>query len=377
MKFALRVIGVVVAGLCQTSATGAAEILPSLRKVRDVVIYEDARFHAAFPSVVKRPDGTFIVSFRRAPDRQALGEAKTNHVDPNSQLMRVTSRDGETWTRSPALIYAHPLGGSQDPGLLQLRDGSLLCTSYAWTLLRPDGLAKLPKSALVLEGFVFLGGFVLRSEDGGNTWQGPTFPPVVPGEVARNPYGETIPAYNRGALGEGAGGRIFWVVASHDGEGVERTTTHLLISSDHGRSWSYSCPVAADAKVAFNETLRTAGLDGHACLARSIDGGRSFQAWQDLGFEGFPLHALRLPDQRVLLTYGYRQPPFGIRARVLNAECTDAATAPEIVLRADGGTRDLGYPWSVQLDARRVLVVYYFNIGTGPRHIAGTILEMN
>jgi hypothetical protein len=78
-----------------------------------------------------------------------------------------------------------------------------------------------------------------------------------------------------------------------------------------------------------------------------------------------------------LLTYGYRHAPFGIRARILNAECTDFATAPEMVLRDDGGTTDLGYPWSVKLNDGQVLVVYYFNVGTGIQHIAGTILQID
>ncbi|MFN5560739.1 MAG: exo-alpha-sialidase, partial [Opitutaceae bacterium] len=91
---------------------------------------------------------------------------------------------------------------------------------------------------------------------------------------------------------------------------------------------------------------------------------------------GHPLHALRLPDNRVLLTYGYRHKPYGIRARVLNAECTDFASAPEMILRDDGGTTDLGYPWSAMIDERRVLVVYYFNRENGRRHIAGSILEL-
>ena len=65
-----------------------------------------------------------------------------------------------------------------------------------------------------------------------------------------------------------------------------------------------------------------------------------------------------------------------MRARVLNAECTDFASAKEFVIRADGGTTDLGYPWSVQLDGNRVLVVYYFNLANGPRHIAGSVLEI-
>jgi len=65
-----------------------------------------------------------------------------------------------------------------------------------------------------------------------------------------------------------------------------------------------------------------------------------------------------------------------VRARVLDAECTNFASAPEFVIRDDGGTTDLGYPWSVQLDGRRVLVVYYFNRDGGPRHIAGSVLEL-
>jgi sialidase-1 len=95
-----------------------------------------------------------------------------------------------------------------------------------------------------------------------------------------------------------------------------------------------------------------------------------------MGFQGHPLNAFRLTDNRVLLTYGYRHKPYGIRARILNAECTDFKTASEIIIRDDGGSRDLGYTWPVQLDNNRVLVTYYFNLENGTRHIAGTILEI-
>ena len=77
-----------------------------------------------------------------------------------------------------------------------------------------------------------------------------------------------------------------------------------------------------------------------------------------------------------MLTYGYRHKPFGIRARILNYECTNFGTAPEIILRDDGGNSDIGYTWPVQLDKNRVLVTYYFNLANGTRHIAGTILEI-
>ena len=163
----------------------------------------------------------------------------------------------------------------------------------------------------------------------------------------------------------------------------------MLTSADRGRTWIYAAPIAEDAKASFNETsmyetpkgdliafLRTDGLEDQACIARSTDGGKTFQPWQPMGFKGHPLHALRLPDNRVLLTYGYRHKPYGIRARVLNAECTDFTSAPEMILRDDGGTTDLGYPWSAMIDERRVLVVYYFNRENGRRHIAGSILEL-
>jgi hypothetical protein len=96
-----------------------------------------------------------------------------------------------------------------------------------------------------------------------------------------------------------------------------------------------------------------------------------------MGFQGHPLQALRLPDNRVFLVYGYRHEPYGIRARILNPECTDFATAEEIVLREDGGSGDIGYPWAVMLDDKQVLVTYYFNINNGNRHIAGSLVEIN
>lgn len=380
------------AGMLAGSVSWSAETAPALRKVRDFVLYEDAQYYAAFPSVVRRPDGELIVAFRRAPARRALGEKGESHVDPNSNLVAMRSRDdGATWSAQPELIYAHALGGSQDPCLLQLRDGTLLCASYGWAFVKPETVAGLKEPYFQNKpGVIFLGGYLVRSGDGGKTWQGPIYPPHIAPEVNHDVYKQPVPAYNRGALYEGRDGRIFWVVAATDRTTPKRKqSNHLLISEDKGLTWRYSAPVAVDDTVTFNEAsayetpkgdivafMRTASYDDQACIARSTDGGKTFQPWQGMGWKGHPLQALRLADDRVLLVYGYRHKPYGIRARVLNAECTDFATAPEIVLRDDGGTTDLGYPWAVGLDAKRVLVVYYFNKADGPRQIAGTVLDV-
>lgn len=371
--------------------------LTGIRKVKDIIIYKDSLFYSAFPSVVKRPDGEILVAFRRAPDRRLFGQQGISHTDPNSYVVMVRSRDGEAWTKEPELIFAHPLGGSQDPCLLQLNDGTLICTSYVWSLIRPDADSILNRKITLVQGeakhspaFTFMGGYLVRSVDGGEKWKGPIYPASVPANIQVNAWGEPLPAYNRGALYEGKNGRIYWAVAAKDSDSPSKTSVYLMTSNDKGLSWNYSAPIAVDKKISFNETsimgtpkgdlvafLRTADMPNeYSCIARSTDGGKSFQ-WQSLGFYGYPLHALKLPDNRVLLTYGYRHKPYGIRARILNPECTDFVSAPEFVVRDDGGSGDLGYSWSEMLDQNRVLVVYYFNHNNGTRYIAGTIIEID
>ncbi len=360
---------------------------PAIRKVRDVLIYQDSLFYNAFPSVVRTSSGELLLAFRRAPNRQAFGEPGNRHVDHNSYLVGLRSTDGEHWTHTPELIYAHAFGGSQDPCLLALRDGTILCTSYGWTEV--DAAAQSPESRPRFQsgGFTFLGGYVVRSADDGRSWHGPHYPPSLPDQIHDTPFGKPLPAYNRGALYESPTGRILWIVAAHDQPG--KTSNYLIASADKGLTWEYQGLVAKDSMVSFNEAsvivtprgdivgfLRTANFDDQAVIARSTDGGKTFE-WQSMGFQGHPTNALQLPDGRVLLTYGYRHPPYGIRARILNAECTDWDTAPEFVLRDDGAGTDLGYSWPVQLDEERVLVVYYFTSkGSSLRHIAGTIIEV-
>ncbi|HEV2295292.1 MAG TPA: sialidase family protein [Tepidisphaeraceae bacterium] len=375
--------------LATASTPARTEESPGLRKLRDVVVYRDDTFYSAFPSIVRRPDGELIAAFRRAPDPRNFGNAAVTHTDPNSQLVLVRSTDaGETWTKDPALVWAHPRGGLQDPCLLQLDDDSLLCSSYAWALVPPSRAQKL-KDVTRYGDFAFLGGTMYRSGDAGQRWSEISVPPTK-GEANLGLFGQPIPAYNRGAMCQGKDGRIFWVTAREHPGDKKGTSTHLLISSDRGQTWTYSCPVAVDDKVTSNETslyetprgdlmafMRTANFDDNTAVARSTDGGKSFQQWESAGWKGHPHYALRLPDQRVLLVYGYRHAPFGIRARVLNSECTDYKDAPETILRDDGGNVDLGYPWATMVSEDKALVVYYFNENDGPRYIGGTMVQVD
>ena len=362
-----------------------------MRKLEDLVIYRDDSFYSAFPSLVTLPGGEVLAAFRRAPNRLRYGGAANTHVDPNSYLVLVRSRDGRRWSSEPALVCAHPLGGSQDPCLYLLRDGSLLCASYLWMLM-PAGsnLGSAYKISSQGLDYAFMGGHLVRSGDGGHTWSGPV-PPRLDMDWGGAIPGYRLPPYNRGGMLQLASGRLLFAAARAGQEEPNRTEEHLIYSDDGGQSWSYGGVIARDAKVVFNEAqlyqtpagdlvclMRTEGYGDHTALARSRDGGRSWESWQDTGIIGHPHHLLRLPDGRVWLVYGYRHEPFGIRGRVLDAECT-RWDVPEVVLRSDGGGGDLGYPWSCLLPDGKVLTAYYFHLASeGPgatRFIAGTLLE--
>ena len=105
---------------------------------------------------------------------------------------------------------------------------------------------------------------------------------------------------------------------------------------------------------------RPATIDAY----RSADGGAT---WEFLGAAahdngGNPPSLVTLKDGRLCVTYGCRRKPFGIRARI--SADGGRSWGPEILLRADGLTGDLGYPRSLVRPDGRVVTVYYFN---GPR----------
>ena len=90
--------------------------------------------------------------------------------------------------------------------------------------------------------------------------------------------------------------------------------------------------------------------------------------------EGNPPSMIRLSDGRVCLTYGYRSAPFGIRARLSGDN--GRTWSDEIILRDDGGGRDVGYPRSVQRPDGMVVTVYYIHdTSKGNRYIAATIWD--
>ena len=113
-------------------------------------------------------------------------------------------------------------------------------------------------------------------------------------------------------------------------------------------------------------------------IYRSGDSGKSWKLdgtpVPDTG-EGNPASMIRLRDGRLCLTYGVRAAPYRMCAKL--SSDGGRTWGDEIILRDDGGGRDLGYPRSVQRQDGKIVTVYYFwDTKTGPeRYIAATIWD--
>ncbi len=87
-----------------------------------------------------------------------------------------------------------------------------------------------------------------------------------------------------------------------------------------------------------------------------------------------PPSLIQLKDGRLAITYGHRRKPFGIRARLSGDQGN--TWGKEIVLRADGGCWDLGYPRTLQRPDGKLVTIYYYNENENrERFIGATIWD--
>jgi hypothetical protein len=220
------------------------------------------------------------------------------------------------------------------------------------------------------------------STDRGKTWQGPFRLPLFdqPGIAARTDY---IVNGKQDCL-------LFLTAAKQD----RREGRPLCVRTvDGGRTWKFVSWIGdepngyaimpATVRLAEKELLtairRHDGPKNWIETYRSLDDAKTWRLdakpAPDLG-EGNPPSLIRLVDGRLCLTYGYRAAPYQIRARL--SRDGGHTWGNEIVIRGEGGGRDLGYPRSAQRRDGKIVTVYYFNDEPrGDRYIAATIWDPN
>jgi hypothetical protein len=360
-----------------------------------VTVWRDPGSFAAWPfshGLWAYPDGEVVAGFTRAPCRYEQ-PVDVQHwvVDPVSEQVTVRSTDGgRTWDDGSLAVTAshHELERAWFDGAMPAAPAS----APDWTapgFCMTTGFAVPPARAQNA-------GYVQYSHDRGRTWDGPFVVPsfsfahvqvkshyVVRGDgvvllfvtVGREEAPPHALHYGR------IGSRFVVVYASPDAGLTWRYLSSILPGTPDARFVEryYASPaLLPDGQIVAALRCQLDGANAWPELYASEDGGWTWRYRSRIADWGSPTDLVCLRDGRLLAVYGRRTPPFGIRARV--SEDGGRTWLPELVLRDDGGSFDLGYPRVAELPNGDAIATYYFNAADDPvqcsggvRHIAATI----
>lgn len=295
------------------------------------------------------------------------------HICPFGKNYLYISRDeGETWT-APVIINDTMLD-DRDGGITSLGDGKLLLTYFNHPrelydhFYETGAIAHNPLNEAMLtlwknmpEADNHGGSFMRLSRDSGKTWEKAVKVP------ASSPHGPICLKDGRLLIL----GKEF-----HSGE-YEEGAVFAFESTDDGKTWNCL------ARIDFPDGCSAENIHEPDCVELpdgrilgalrgqgdpvpykfsiytvvSEDGGKTWTHPKSLDICGSPPHLLLHSSGAVVLTYGYRKPPYGERARISydNGE----TWGEEIVISEESNTGDLGYPSTVELSDGSLYTVYY------------------
>lgn len=368
----------------------------NLKKIKDIIVHKDENY-CSFPNAIVLDDGTIMVSFRQAPDWQSTYNDVT-HGDPSSIGVYVKSNDnGATWSAKPGLIYRHYFYGVQDPCINYLKDKTILGTFFMWKFSEK----KIPVTNSVKPHFVndnydmeMMDAHTTRSFDNGLTWDDP----VCIDYTAKNGKRASV----RGNVVELNDGSVLLGLPMYGSDKSDRFI-RIIKSFDKGKTWEKVCDLGKEIDCFMGEPnlfktksgklacfIRTHLIDGEKNvyddgnshmspmhISYSYDNGITWTVPVKTKFTSpSPFQAIQLRSGNVLLSYGHRYTPYGIKVVLLDGELTNINEADEILIRDDGVNHDLGYTSSVEMPNGDILVTYYiFHKNDTTRYIAGTILR--
>jgi len=352
--------------------------------MQHTIVYKDAGAYSCFPDILLRRSGELLVTFRRAGgfSLEALRRGKYDHVDKGARIAMARSSDGGySWQLDRVFEPFDPECGEQDPSIAEL-DSALAINFFRWRVVPAGEERRLGYPARQQYDGSWSdveGPWLIRSFDGGTTWErqpvavdsAPLKRAGTSDAVLQLPDGTCL----MGIYGADYGSSICRAYAVRSYDGGDHWGEPSLIARDSEGRQSFEEPALARTAAGHLLAILRCGEPGkyeYLYQARSLDQGCT---WVDLAVTpmwGHPAHLLLLDDGRLVCSYGYRRPPFGVRACVSENHGATWEIEREITLRDDGASRDLGYPSSTQLADGTLVTVYYIHGPDGIRHIAAT-----
>ena len=347
-------------------------------KLRDTrVISQQPDFYHGWPTLTRRKNGDLLV---------ACSGAREAHVCPFGRVELMVSHDrGETWGWPQVLLDSAI--DDRDAGIVETVRDSLLVTTFtslayemilknaetkkpgdqgAWTAARLHQWRAAHHRLNAEQRQAELGQWMTRSTDGGVTWS------ARYSSLVNSPHGPI-------QLSDGRllyAGKELW---------TGRKRTGFAQSIDDGVTWRWLADLPArpgDSLAEYHELHAVETADarlivhirnhnrpnaGETLQSESTDGGKTWSVPHAIGVWGLPSFLTRLRDDRLLLTYGHRRPPFGNQAR-LSADHGDT-WSEAFIISGDGVGGDLGYPSTVELEDGSFVTVWYEVMKGSPRSV--------
>lgn len=371
-----------------------------------VTVYRDADFFSSFPSLCILPDHRVAVVFRRAGSFSVAAAKRDNptHHDTDSQTCLIISGNGgEFYDSSNLQVVTQIEHGVNDPGITLLSDGRLLLrntiiqvckTTERKTLLAPIA-AHRPDLGTIS---TVIGQCIQFSNDGGNNWSEPEIidlkcdPKLVvsreqiieleDGTLLMSVYTGVADASDNAFVIRSWDGGKTWqdqslMAADENGkksifQGISFNETAIL-NLGGGKIMSL---LRADSDYHTDESYMAIGGIGQLFQAYSYNAGFSWTKPKPTGIFGQPAHLLRLTDGRILCTYGFRKQPFAVKAVLSSDEGKTWDVEQTITLKENCLFWDMGYPVSAQRADGKIISVYYWVDNEKTRFIESAIWSL-
>jgi hypothetical protein len=349
---------------------------------KQVDILFDALTYTAFPHVIPVGGDELLMAFRQAPQEEGV-----HHTHPRSVITVMRSYDaGRTWDAAAASQLA--AGGGQECALIHL-GGGRVGAAIAWHEIAPVREQErwgFPRPFPNEYPCRTPGTFWAWSETLGLAWRPDHVRFLAP---------DIVPC---GPIHRCRDGRILVPAYAFPGSAKEydpgSMSSVLLVSTDEGQRWSaplemargapgvrgFCEPAAVETRPGVLRALhrvetRTSGPDCCFWANESLDGGRTWTAPEPTGIlSGACPRLLPLADGRLLLTFGRRFPPFGIRAMISEDGGANWGDTAWILREAKNGNQ--GYTSAVELDGGRMFTATYTENAKGVTGLVGTFWRL-
>lgn len=341
----------------------------------ETILYENKNFYPAFPSIIYLKKNKYLVSFRLAP------KSENNYSHLHSLSKAIVCIVDKNKIANIFEIGENDSAAKQDPQLFRLGDKTILGYYFRYTF-HPLNEKKLFEDYTFIEynnTISLLDGIGLcMSLNEGKTFSKPNIIKLnngmkhfaIRGNMIKigNEILAPVYAYKKAENKNIKKNKYqCYIIGSKDLINWKMKTLLCETEIKKDKKIEYFEPSLINYKNNIIAFIRTHfnNLYGYTSLSYSNDKGKTFSKPKATNIKGYPLNPLLLKDGRLLLTYGYRLKPYGIRARVLekikNIDkniIENINDAKEIIIEDKMKNSDCGYPSCIN-DEDNIICVYY------------------